>query len=106
MYINKQIPKTLLGILGYNLTSFAGEGSRQDVNKFLFQPIFIRHTKWGYWGWTDQVGTIDWENSNNFSIPLGLRFGKVFQGSKTTLINLAVGFYYTVNENSGDVYGF
>lgn len=95
LYMNKTSKKYLWGVLGYNQWSFAGKSSASDVNIFTFQPIFVYHTAWGYWGWTDQTATIDWENDNRTSIPLGLRFGKVYPGK--TPLNAAVGFYYTLN---------
>jgi len=95
LYMNKTNKKFLWGILGYNQWSFAGKSSASDVNVFTFQPIFVYHTDWGYWGWTDQTATVDWENDNRTSFPLGLRFGKVFPAK--TPLNLAVGFYYTLN---------
>lgn len=95
LYMNKTHAKYLWGILGYNQWSFAGKSSAGDVNLFTFQPIYVYHTSWGYWGWTDQTATIDWENDNRTSIPLGLRFGKVYPGK--TPLNAAVGFYYTLN---------
>jgi hypothetical protein len=95
LYMNKTNPKYLWGVLGYNQWSFAGKSSASDVNLFTFQPIYVYHTSWGYWGWTDQTATIDWENDNQTSIPLGLRFGKVYPGK--TPLNAAVGFYYTLN---------
>jgi hypothetical protein len=95
LYMNKTNKKFLWGILGYNQWDFAGKSSASDVNVFTFQPIFVYHTAWGYWGWTDQTATVDWENDNQTSIPLGLRFGKVFPAK--TPLNAAVGFYYTLN---------
>jgi hypothetical protein len=95
LYMNKTNKKFLWGILGYNQWSFAGKSSASDVNVLTFQPIFVYHTGWGYWGWTDQSATVDWENDNRTSIPLGLRFGKVYSGK--TPLNAAVGFYYTLN---------
>jgi hypothetical protein len=95
LYMNKTNKKFLWGILGYNQWDFAGKSSASDVNIFTFQPIFVYHTGWGYWGWTDQTATVDWENDNQTSIPLGLRFGKVYSGK--TPLNAAVGFYYTLN---------
>jgi hypothetical protein len=105
MYMYKGVPKNLFGILVHNLTSVGGDSGRADVNKFFFQPIWVAHFGWGYMGWTDQTATIDWENDNALSFPVGFRFGKVFAGSKKTLMNLAAGFYYTFNEGRDDEYG-
>ncbi len=104
IYMNKTSDKVLWGILGYNQWSFAGDSAAQDVNLLTFQPIVVVQTNWGYWGWTDQTATVDWENDNNTSIPLGLRFGTVYKGK--TPLNAAIGFYYTLNNNGRDnVYG-
>jgi hypothetical protein len=100
LYMNKTINKFLWGILGYNQWSFAGKSSVSDVNVFSFQPIAVLQTDWGYVGWTDQTATIDWEHDNQTSIPLGLRFGKVFPAK--TPLNVAVGFYYTLNNKGRD----
>ncbi len=100
LYMNKTSKKVLWGILGYNQWSFAGKSSASDVNLFTFQPIVVVHTDWGYWGWTDQTATIDWEHDNQTSIPLGLRFGKVFPAKNP--LNAAVGFYYTLNNKGRD----
>jgi hypothetical protein len=100
LYMNKTSEKVLWGILGYNQWSFAGKSAASDVNVLSFQPIVVIHTKWGYWGWTDQLATVDWEHDNQTSIPLGLRFGKVYMGK--TPLNASVGFYYTLNDNDRD----
>jgi hypothetical protein len=100
MYMNKTLPKDLFGILAYNEWSFAGDSDRQKVNKFSFQPIWVHHTSWGYIGWTDLTATIDWENDNRFSFPVGLRFGKVFKAK--TPLNVYVQPYYTFNNRGKD----
>jgi hypothetical protein len=103
MFMWKGMEKNLVGVLGYNTTSVAGESTRADVNKFFFQPIWIRHFKWGYLGWTDQTSSIDWENSSQYSIATGLRFGKVWAGK--TPLNMAIQPYYFINEGRDDVVG-
>jgi len=104
VYLYKGVPKNLFGFLGYNQWSFAGKSSRDDVNAFTFQLIWVGHYDWGYIGWTDQTGTIDWEHDNRLSFPVGLRFGKVFPGK--TPLNLAIQPYYTFrNKGLDDVWG-
>lgn len=100
VYLKKDIPKALVGILAYNLWSYAGDSDRDDVNTFYFQPIVVIHTNWGYWGWTDQTATIDWEHDNNYTIPLGLRFGKVW--SAKTPLKGEIGFYYNATNHDRD----
>ena len=104
MYMNKTLPKDLLGILAYQEWSFAGKSDRNDVSKFTFQPIWVHHTGWGYVGWTDLIATIDFENDNQFSFPVGLRFGTVFHAK--TPLNVNVQPYYTFNnKGKDDVWG-
>jgi len=104
MYMNKMLPKDLLGILVYQEWSFAGKSDRNDVSKFTFQPIWVHHTAWGYVGWTDLNATIDFENDNQFSFPVGLRFGTVFHAK--TPLNVYVQPYYTFNnKGKDDVWG-
>ena len=105
LFIYKAVPKNIFGIMGYNQSSFAGDNDREDVNLFSFQPIWVKHFKWGYMGWTDQVATINWQDDNRISFPVGFRFGKVFKGSGATLMNLAIQPYYFFNESAKDVFG-
>ncbi len=103
LYMYKGKPKTVMGLLAYNLWSFAGDGDRQNVNKLIFQIIWVKHFDWGYIGWTDQTATVDWQNDGRISFPLGLRFGKVWTGE--TPVNIAIQPYYTLNDGSPDTYG-
>ena len=100
LYMNKTHPKDLLGVLAYNLWSYAGDSDRDSVNTFNFQPIWVHHTAWGYWGWTDQLAIIDWEHDNNLTLPVGLRFGTVWQAK--TPLKTEIGFYYNVTNNDRD----
>jgi len=100
LYINKTIPKTIFGILGYNQWSFAGKSDRQKVNNLQFQPLFVHHNSWGYIAWTDIMIKIDWENNNNIDFPVGVRIGKVWSGK--TPINAYVQPYYTFKNHGRD----
>jgi len=107
MYINKKAlahNKSIFGILLYNQWSFAGKSDRRDVNFLSFQPIWVHHTGWGYVGWTDINATIDWENDNRFSFPVGLRIGKVFPG-KTPFNAYIQPYYLFNNKGKDDVWG-
>jgi hypothetical protein len=107
MYINKKAladSHSIFGILLYNQWSFAGKSDRQDVNFLSFQPIFVHHTSWGYLGWTDINATVDWENDNRFSFPVGLRIGKVFPG-KTPFNAYIQPYYIFNNKGKDDVWG-
>jgi hypothetical protein len=102
VYINKTQKWGIWGLLAYNLWDVAGSSNYSDVNILNFQPIAVIHTKWGYWAWTDQIATLDWEHDNKLTFPLGLRFGRVVPGK--TPVKMEVGFYYNLvnngNENS------
>jgi hypothetical protein len=104
VYINKTNKWGIWGVLGYNLWDVAGKSSASDVNILNFQPIVVVHTSWGYWAWTDQIATLDWEHDNKLTFPLGLRFGRVFPGK--TPIKSEIGFYYNlINNNSENTFG-
>ena len=87
-------------ILAYNQWSFAGKDSAQSVNLMNAQPIYVKHERWGYWGWTDQAISVDWKN-NLTSFPLGVRFGNVIHWSKMP-IKVELGAYYTLNNKGRD----
>jgi len=106
VYMYKGIKKNIFGFLFYPQFSVSGDDDRDDVRNLTYQIVWVMHFKWGYIGWTDQTGVVDFENDNRYTIPMGLRFGKVFsaKGGKT-LINGAIQPYYTYQEDRGDVYG-
>ncbi len=102
LWIYKGIPKTILGLLMENLTSVAGDSDRSDVNTILFQPIYTRHFKWGYLGWSGQQMSYDWEN-DAFSLPLGVVLGKVFKAK--TPWNISVEPFYQLNTQGPNAWG-
>jgi hypothetical protein len=103
LYMYKGIEKTIWGFLFYPQWSVAGDDDRDDVNNLTYQIIWVRHFKWGYMGWTDQTGTVDFEHDNRVSFPMGLRFGHVTKGKVPW--NLAVQPYYTYQEDRDDEFG-
>ncbi len=103
LYMWKGVPRNLFGIIGYNQTSVAGDSDRADVNVLSLQPIWVLHFKWGYMGWTDLLMTFDWENDGSYTIPLGLRFGKVLKGK--TPYNLAIQPYYEIRDDAPNGWG-
>jgi hypothetical protein len=97
LFLFKGVPKNLFGILIYNEWSFAGDTDRAKVNRLSFQPVYTLHTSWGYIGWNDLPATIDWENDNALSFPVGPRIGKVWMGK--TPVNLSAQLYYRINNH-------
>jgi hypothetical protein len=104
-YLFKGIPKTILGVLIYNEWAFAGDSDREKVNQFVFQNVWTTNFSWGYIGWTDQLGFINWEQDNLMNFPIGVRIGKVWMDKKTP-INVAVQPYYTIrNKGQENTWG-
>ena len=70
---------------GYLLTwmaSFAGEDNRADVNLGAFQPFGIYQLGEGRYLRTSGIWVYDFE-TDNYSVPVGLGFGKVIPKGKT-----------------------
>lgn len=70
---------------GYLLTwaaSFAGEEDRADVNLSAFQPFGIYQLGKGAYLRSTGVWVYDFE-TDNYTVPLGIGFGKVFNRGKT-----------------------
>ncbi|MFC5050027.1 hypothetical protein ACFPK9_05325 [Rubritalea spongiae] len=89
---------------GYLLTwqaSFAGEDSRRDVNAGAFQPFTFLQLGGGNYLRSSAVMVYDFE-SDDYTIPLGLGFGKVIPTDQA-VINLFVEPQYSVLDR-GDAY--
>jgi len=70
---------------GYLLTwaaNFAGKGDRADVNTGAFQPFGIYQLGKGSYLRSTGVWVYDFER-DNYTMPLGIGFGKVFNRGKT-----------------------
>ncbi|MFW2438300.1 MAG: hypothetical protein ACN4GR_02905 [Arenicellales bacterium] len=70
---------------GYLLTwaaSFAGEDDRADVNSGAFQPFGMYQLGKGSYLRTTGIWVYDFE-TDNYSVPLGIGYGKVFKKGKT-----------------------
>ena len=106
VFIYKGIKKNILGFILYPQFSVSGDDARDDVRNLSYQIAWVKHFKWGYMGWTDQLGVVDFEHDNRYTFPMGIRIGKVF-GAKSgkTLLNLAVQPYYTYQDDRDNVYG-
>lgn len=88
----------ILGILGQQFVSFAGDSKRQDQNFMLFQPIVTKIFKKGYFMNFSPIMKFDWEN-DAYNIPLGINFGKAFAKN----LSMFIGAEYVVSgPNQGD----
>jgi hypothetical protein len=106
LFLYKGVKKNIFGFLFYPQFSVGGDDKRDDVSNLTYQIIWVKHFKWGYIGWTDQAGVVDFERDNRYTFPMGIRVGKVF-GAKSgkTLMNLTVQPYYTIQQDRDDVKG-
>lgn len=85
----------LLGALATYQTSFAGPSNREDVSLATFQPIVNVNLIDGFYLRSTATWNFDIE-SGNYSVPVGLGIGKVFQVSDTVTMNAFVEPQYTV----------
>ena len=106
VFIYKGVKKNIFGLILYPQFSIGGDDARDDVRNLTWQIAWVKHFKWGYMGWTDQTGVVDFEHDNRATFPMGVRVGRVFaaKGGKT-LLNLAVQPYYTYQQERENVYG-
>jgi hypothetical protein len=89
----------LLGGLATYQTSFAGDGDREDVNLFTFQPIINYNLKDGWYLRSSATWNFNLENGASY-IPAGLGIGKVFELDKGVTMNAFVEPQYTVWHDS------
>jgi hypothetical protein len=71
----------LIGILSYQLMSFAGDRSRGSVNQTFIEPEISYSLQSGWYGQWDPGITYDWtaDLANAWSVPGGVDVGKAFQ---------------------------
>ena len=88
-FIDKEIPKTIVGFLYQQPFSF-----QSDAQQVLIQPILVRHLpdEW-YVGWGELNWTINTE-TGGYDIPLNVRVGKVVKIGHQP-INIFVEPFYT-----------
>ncbi len=93
--------KWQFALLLQNPISFAGESDRLDVNRLIWQPIFVYWlpNRW-YLGLQGAPKTINWKNDAAATIPASMRLGKVTTFGRRA-INLFVEPEYTVIHEDG-----
>ncbi len=90
----------LLGGLVTYQTSFAGQGDREDVSLFTFEPILNFNLSDGWYLRSSAIWNFNLKSGDGY-IPLGLGVGKVFQHEKGVTMNAFIEPQYTVwNEGS------
>jgi hypothetical protein len=95
--------------LAYQNWSFAssgGDNDRPDVSTLFLQPILVWHfAKGWYLAYSDIPISIDWENSAEVSVPIGLKLGAIGElgGQK---VNAFFQPFYTLGKpDSGNEWG-
>ncbi len=93
----KQPGDWTLGILANNVWSFAGESSREDVNKMFINIFIVRQLGNGWYVNSAPIITADWqaESGQRWIVPLGAGFGRLVFAGKLP-INTQVGAYANV----------
>ncbi|MFV0322102.1 MAG: hypothetical protein ACK5LE_06965 [Alphaproteobacteria bacterium] len=94
VFFNKTSPKFQYGYLATYAHSFAGDDDRDTVNLGSLQLFGFYQLGKGYYLRTSPIMTYNFEN-DNYMVPVGLGFGKVFNTDYATF-NLFVEPQYSV----------
>jgi hypothetical protein len=99
-YINTSTPKIQWGFLIYQQWSYAdkgGGGDHPDVSKLFGQPLLNWHFAPGwYTGLGDILWHLDWEDNNQWSIPLSVRLGHITKMFGHQPVNIFIEPFYNV----------
>lgn len=89
----------VIGILGQNLWSFAGDSNRPDVNQMLIQYFINYNLPDGWYLSSAPIITANWEagGDNRWTVPFGGGFGRLFKIGKLP-INTQVQAFYNVEK--------
>ena len=89
----------VLGILGQNIRSFAGDSDRADVNQMLIQYFINYNLPNGWYVNSAPIITANREadSDDRWTIPFGAGVGKLLFIGKLPL-NMQVGAYYNVEK--------
>lgn len=86
------------GVLANNVWSFAGSSDREDVNRGLLNFFIAYQLGEGWYVNSVPILTVNWkaESGQQWTVPVGIGFGKLsFVGGKLPL-NIQVGYYNNV----------
>jgi len=93
-----------MGMILQNTWSYAGHSDRSDVNFFYSQVFVTKNLPKGWYINTAPIITANWEaedSSNQWTVPLGAGFGKLFKIGNMP-INGQAGYYnYVVAPDNG-----
>ncbi|HNP36080.1 MAG TPA: hypothetical protein PKK10_09525 [Woeseiaceae bacterium] len=82
VYFNARSTALQFGYLAIYRTGIGDTNGRDRVNLFVLQPFAFLQLGGGWYTGTAPIMSYDFE-TNNYTIPFGLRIGKVFKSGKT-----------------------
>lgn len=96
----------VVGLLAQNIWSFAGPSTTRDnpaINQFLAQPFINYNLPKGWYLTFSPVITADWKaaGSDQWTVPLGLGFGKIFKIGKLPFNGQLAAFYNVARPSIG-----
>jgi len=96
-----------IGVVVRNLTSYAGDSSRHDINALSIQPILAYHLPGGWFvGLGRQPTIFNWERGGAATVVAAVAGGKVFKvGSQPVALSLSP-FYTPIHDGPTPKWGF
>ena len=93
----------VFGAVANNIWSIAGDSDRSDVSQLTFQPFINYNVKDGWYLVSAPILTANWEASggNQWTIPLGGGFGRVFAIDKQRVNAQLQAFWNVVKPDGG-----
>lgn len=100
------IPNMQIGFIAYNLTSFAGDSSRADVNTLFFEPLLIYQvTDAWYVGWGDMDIEFNWANGGAVNFPVNVQVGRLFDFDSFALDIQVEPFWFPIHDGENPQWG-
>ncbi len=95
--------KWVVGVLGQNVWSFAGDSDAADVNKFLFQYFINYNLDNGWYLSSTPTLTANWDASsgNRWTVPFGGGAGRLFKVGKQPIDISLKGYWNAVKPDAG-----
>jgi hypothetical protein len=95
--------KWVMGVLGYNIWSFAGPSDEDDINSLLFQYFINYNLAHGWYLSSAPVITANWEadSSQRWTVPLGGGVGRLVKFGKQPVDFKVQSFWYAEKPDNG-----
>lgn len=109
IYINTASKSFQWGALLYQQWSFGssgGDSGRPEVSRFYFQPILTKHFDKGWYiSLGDILYSVDFNDNDRFSFPVGVRVGRVTKFGDQPVNIFVMPFYDFSGNNKGNEWG-